>query len=157
MTWLLLSIVIAATAASDLLQSYEMKRLAPQPVDGRGLANLLKTIARRRYLILSIACLAVSFFSFMALVQTAPLSFAVPASAGSFIVETILAKFVLKEHVGARRAAGVTGGVGRHRAAGALAATRLPGALPATRQPEPIGLRECNSRLRASECCCAKS
>jgi drug/metabolite transporter (DMT)-like permease len=106
MTWLLLSIVIAATAASDLLQSYEMKRLAPQPVDRRGLGNLLKTIARRRYLLLSIACLAVSFFSFMALVQTAPLSFAVPASAGSFIVETILAKVVLKEHVGARRAAG---------------------------------------------------
>jgi drug/metabolite transporter (DMT)-like permease len=42
----------------------------------------------------------------MALVQTAPLSFAVPASAGSFIVETILAKIVLKEQVGARRAAG---------------------------------------------------
>ena len=106
MTWLLLSIMIAATAASDLLQSYEMKRLAPQPVDGRGLANLLKTIARRRYLVLSIVCLAISFFSFMALVQAAPLSFAVPASAGSFIVETILAKFVLKEQVGARRAAG---------------------------------------------------
>lgn len=106
MTWLLLSLVIAATAASDLLQSYEMKRLAPQPVDTRGLASLLKTIARRRYLILSIAFLAVSFFSFMALVQIAPLSFAVPASAGSFIVETILAKVVLKEQVGARRAAG---------------------------------------------------
>jgi drug/metabolite transporter (DMT)-like permease len=106
MTWLLLSIVIAATAASDLLQSYEMKRLEPQPVDRRGLANLLKTIAHRRYLLLSIACLAVSFFSFMALVQTAPLSFAVPASAGSFIVETILAKMVLREQVGARRAAG---------------------------------------------------
>ena len=106
MTWLLLCIVIAATAASDLLQSYEMKRLEPQPMDGRGIASLLKTIARRRYLLLSIACLAVSFFSFMALVQTAPLSFAVPASAGSFIVETVLAKMVLKEHVGARRAAG---------------------------------------------------
>jgi drug/metabolite transporter (DMT)-like permease len=114
MTWLLLSIVIAATAASDLLQSYEMKRLDPQPVDGRGLASLLKTIAHRRYLILSIACLAVSFFSFMALVQTAPLSFAVPASAGSFIVEPILAKMVLKEQVGARRATGslvVLGGI----------------------------------------------
>jgi drug/metabolite transporter (DMT)-like permease len=106
MTWLLLSIVIAATAASDLLQSYEMKRLEPQPVDGRGLASLIKTIARRRYLILSIVCLAISFFSFMALVQAAPLSFAVPASAGSFIVETVLAKMILKEQVGGRRAAG---------------------------------------------------
>ena len=69
MTWLLLSIVIAATVASDLLQSYEMKQVGTQPVDARGLGDLLKTVARRRYLILSIACLAVSFFSFMALVN----------------------------------------------------------------------------------------
>jgi drug/metabolite transporter (DMT)-like permease len=95
MTWVLLSIVIAATVASDLLQSYEMKRI------GAARVNLLNT-----KLILSIACLAVSFFSFMALVQVAPLSFAVPASAGSFIVETILAKWILKERIGARRGAG---------------------------------------------------
>ena len=50
--------------------------------------------------------MAVSFFSFMALVQTEPLSFAVPASAASFIFETLLAKMVLHEHVGLRRAAG---------------------------------------------------
>jgi drug/metabolite transporter (DMT)-like permease len=42
----------------------------------------------------------------MALVQAEPLSFAAPASAGSFIVETILAKLVLKEHIGPRRVAG---------------------------------------------------
>jgi uncharacterized membrane protein len=42
----------------------------------------------------------------MALVQAAPLSFAVPASAASFILETLLAKVLLKEQIGARRAAG---------------------------------------------------
>jgi uncharacterized membrane protein len=48
------------------------------------------------------------------LVQTAPLSFAVPASAATFVLETVLAKLVLKEDVGKRRAAGallVMGGV----------------------------------------------
>jgi drug/metabolite transporter (DMT)-like permease len=91
-----------------------MKRAGEQSVGARGLARLLKTIALRRYLILSIGCLAVSFFAFMALVQAEPLSFAVPASASSFILETILAKFVLKEHVGVRRGTGallVLGGV----------------------------------------------
>jgi drug/metabolite transporter (DMT)-like permease len=63
-------------------------------------------IVERRYLVLSIVCLAFSFFAFMALVQAAPLSFAVPASAASFILETILAKVLLKEQVGRRRAAG---------------------------------------------------
>jgi drug/metabolite transporter (DMT)-like permease len=63
-------------------------------------------VVRRRYLILSIVCLAFSFFAFMALVQSQPLSFAVPASAASFILETIAAKLVLGEQVGPRRAAG---------------------------------------------------
>ncbi|MGA3077808.1 MAG: EamA family transporter [Bryobacteraceae bacterium] len=114
MKWILLSIVVAATALSDLLQSHEMKRAGEQSVDARGLARLLKTIAKRRYLILSIVCLAISFFAFMALVQAEPLSFAVPASASSFILETVAAKFILKEHVGMRRGAGallVLGGV----------------------------------------------
>lgn len=106
MKWLLVGLMVAATVASDLLQSYEMKRAGEHSVDARGLVRLLRTIAQRRYLILAIACMAVSFFSFMALVQVEPLSFAVPASAASFIFETLLAKFVLREHVGVRRAAG---------------------------------------------------
>lgn len=106
MKWLLVGLMVAATVASDLLQSYEMKRAGEHSVDARGLVRLLKTIVQRRYLILAIACMAVSFFTFMALVQVEPLSFAVPASAASFIFETLLAKLVLHEHVGVRRAAG---------------------------------------------------
>ncbi len=106
MKWLLLTVVVTATVLSDLLQSYEMKRAGEQRVDARGLAKLIRTIFHRRYLILSIVCLAFSFFAFMALVQAAPLSFAVPASAASLIVETVLARLILKEAVGLRRAAG---------------------------------------------------
>ena len=106
MTWILLSIMVVATALSDILQSYEMKHAGAQSVGARGLARLLRMIVERRYLLLSIVCLAFSFFAFMALVQSAPLSFAVPASAASFILETALAKLLLKEQIGARRAAG---------------------------------------------------
>lgn len=106
MTWFLLTIMVVATALSDLLQSYEMKRVGEQSVGARGMGRLLRMIVERRYLLLSIACLAFSFFAFMALVQSAPLSFAVPASASSFILETALAKILLKEKIGTRRAAG---------------------------------------------------
>lgn len=106
MKWILVAAMVAATVLSDLLQSYEMKRAGEQSVEPRGLMRLLRTIARRRFLILAIACMAVSFFSFMALVQAEPLSFAVPASAASFVLETLLAKLVLRERIGARRAAG---------------------------------------------------
>jgi len=106
MKWLLVVLMVAATVLSDLLQSYEMKRAGEQSVGAQGLLRLLKMIVQKRFLIAAIGCMAVSFFSFMALVQVAPLSFAVPASAASFIVETALARVVLQEHISARRAAG---------------------------------------------------
>src|SRR5579871_2690813 len=114
MKWLLLSLMIAATAASDLLQSHAMKRQGDVTKGKAGLARLPRLLAANRELILSIVCLAFSFFAFMALVQAEPLSFAVPASAASFILETVLAKVLLKEQIGPRRAAGallVLGGV----------------------------------------------
>ncbi|HUA82256.1 MAG TPA: EamA family transporter [Bryobacteraceae bacterium] len=106
MKWLLVGLMVAATVVSDLLQSREMKRAGHHSVDARGLLRLLRLIAERRFLALAVACMAVSFFTFMALVQTEPLSFAVPASAASFIFETLSAKFLLREKVGVRRAAG---------------------------------------------------
>jgi len=106
MKWLLVIAIVVATVASDLLQSHEMKQAGEQSVSATGLARLLHTIARRRLLILGVAGNAVSFFAFMALVQREPLSFAVPASAASYVLETLLAKFVLRENIGTRRAAG---------------------------------------------------
>lgn len=106
MKWLLVGLMVAATVASDLLQSREMKRAGEHSVDARGLLRLARLIAERRFLALAVACMAVSFFTFMALVQTEPLSFAVPASAASFVFETLSAKFLLRENVGVRRAAG---------------------------------------------------
>jgi drug/metabolite transporter (DMT)-like permease len=106
MKWLMLSITVVMTVVSDLLQSYEMKRAGEQSIRAKGVVRLLRVIRSRRYLILSIVCLAFSFFAFMALVQNAPLSFAVPASASSLILETVLAKFLLREHVDLRRASG---------------------------------------------------
>jgi len=106
MKWLLVGLMVAATVASDLLQSHQMKRAGVQSVGARGLWSILRLIARRRFLILAVGCMAISFFSFMALVEREPLSFAVPASASSFVVETVLARFVLGEQISVRRAAG---------------------------------------------------
>ncbi len=106
MKWILVTLMVVATVLSDLLQSHEMKRAGEQSVGVRGLMQLLRMIVQRRFLIMAIACMAVSFFSFMALVQIEPLSFAVPASAASFVLETVLAKLILHERITGRRAAG---------------------------------------------------
>ncbi len=101
--WLLLSTVIGATVCSDLLQSFEMKRQGEVLAAG----SFLASIAKKKLLILSIFCLAISFFAFIALVQLADLSFAVPATGASVVLETLLARIILKERVDARRWIGI--------------------------------------------------
>jgi uncharacterized membrane protein len=102
--WMLLAAMVASTAAADLLQSFEMRRhgeigdFAPS-----GLARTAAHLARRKFLILAVVCMAISFFAFMKLVEIAELSFAVPASAATVVLETLLARAVLKETVDARR------------------------------------------------------
>jgi len=102
--WILLGIIVGSTAMGDLLQSLEMKRHGEiHDFGARGIARLLKTLALKKYLILAIVFMAISFFAFMTLVETADLSFAVPASAASLVLETLLARLVLREKVDARR------------------------------------------------------
>lgn len=114
-SWFLVTMVVGATVLGDLLQSIEMKRHGEiQNFHPRGLPKLFATLARKKFLILAIFFMAISFFAFMTLLETADLSFAVPVSAASLVLETILAKIVLKERVDARRWAGallVLGGV----------------------------------------------
>src|ERR1700676_5332178 len=80
-SWILLGVVVFATVMGDLLQSLEMKRHGEIRVsDPRGLGRAAATLATKKYLILAIFFMALSFFAFMTLMQTADLSFAVPAS-----------------------------------------------------------------------------
>jgi uncharacterized membrane protein len=64
---------------------------------------MLKALAQKSYLILAVFFMAISFFAFMKLVEIADLSFAVPASAASLVLETVLARLVLGENVDRRR------------------------------------------------------
>lgn len=107
MSWLLVAVVVGCTVLGDLLQSLEMKRhgeirdFAPS-----GIRRHLAAMARRKYLVLAVFFMAISFFAFMKLVTVADLSFAVPASAASVVLETVLARFLLKERVEGLRWAG---------------------------------------------------
>lgn len=105
--WLLLAIIVASTVMADLLQSLEMKRHGEiKEFHPRGIGRALAALARKKFLVLSIVFMAVSFFAFMTLLESADLSFAVPASAATLVFETILARIVLKERVDSRRWAG---------------------------------------------------
>ncbi len=107
--WLFVLLVVASTCASDVLQSMEMKRHAQS-----GLGSTAASVFRRPRLILSVVFMAVSFFAFLLLLREEDLSFAVPATALSFVIETVLAYFLLHERIDGRRWMGtllVAGGV----------------------------------------------
>jgi drug/metabolite transporter (DMT)-like permease len=91
-----------------MLQSYEMKRnvLAVEDLRPGRIGRVLASLARRGPLVLAVFFMAISFFAFLKLLSVAELSFAVPVTAASVVVETILARFVLKEVVTPRRWAG---------------------------------------------------
>ena len=100
MPWLLVFAIVASTTVGDLLQSFEMKQHKQASI-GQTLGFL-----HRPLFLLSILCMAGSFFSFLALLRISDLSFAVPATAATVVVETVLARMELKERVDGRRWAG---------------------------------------------------
>ena len=106
--WLLAGLIVASTTAADVLQSLEMKRHGEiRDFRPSGLLSTIIRLLRRPYLPLAIAAMAVSFFAFLALLSVTDLSFAVPATAATYVIETLLAKYILKEHIESRRWAGV--------------------------------------------------
>ena len=108
MKWILVLMVICATTVGDICRSLGMRQHGEiHDFRADAITRALRVIARNSYVIASTCAMAVSFFSFMKLVSIAPMSFAVPMSAATFIPETLLAKLLLKESVDWRRWAGV--------------------------------------------------
>lgn len=105
--WILVALIVVSTTVGDLLQSREMKEHGEiEDFRPTRLGRVFAELARRRNLLLAIGCMAISFFSFLKLLSVADLSFAVPATAASYVAETVLARYLLKEHVDIRRWAG---------------------------------------------------
>ena len=105
--WILVGVIVGSTVTADVLQTIEMKRQG-EICDFRPgkLGRLFAKLMGRPYLILTVMFMALSFFAFMKLLTVSDLSFAVPATAGSFVLETLLARVLLKEKVDIRRWAG---------------------------------------------------
>lgn len=101
--WTMVALVVLATTAGDVLQSLEMRRHSRATV-----ASTAVAVFRRPLLLASIGCMAISFFAFTVLLSVADLSFAVPATAGSYVLETMLARLVLGEEIDWRRWTGAT-------------------------------------------------
>ncbi len=115
MKWALVGIIVGATTLGDTLQTLGMRHHG-EIHDFRpgALGRVLGALARNWYVIAAVGMMAVSFFAFLTLLSLADLSFAVPATAASYVAETVIAKYLLKEQVTWKRWAGaglVAGGL----------------------------------------------
>ena len=109
MTWLLIAIIVAATTVGEVLQAAGMRRHGEiRDFRPGALGSALGVLARNLFVIGSVITMAVSFFAYMGLLTISELSFAVPATAVTYALETVLAKYVLKEHVNWLRWAGAS-------------------------------------------------
>jgi drug/metabolite transporter (DMT)-like permease len=115
MKWLLVLIIVCCNTAGDLLNAFGMRQHGHvRDFHPSALRRLLRSLVHNLYVILGIAAMSVAFFALLSLLSIAPLSFSIPATAASYLVETILAKFYLKEDVHWQRWLGaclVAGGV----------------------------------------------
>ncbi len=109
MKWLLVAIIAACNTAGDVLNTAGMKRLgAVDDFSVRSLAHMIWGVLRNPLVMGGLGALAVSFFALLSLLSIASVSFAIPATAASYLFETLLAKYVLKEDVRWRRWAAAT-------------------------------------------------
>jgi drug/metabolite transporter (DMT)-like permease len=107
--WLLVALMVGSTTAGEVLQAMGMRHHGEiRDFRPTALGRAAALLARNRYVIGSVAAMAVSFFAFMKLLSFANLSFVVPVSAVTYVLETVLAKYVLREHVNWLRWAGAS-------------------------------------------------
>lgn len=116
MRWVLVMVIVGCNATGDLLNAFGMRQQGRvRDFHISGLRRLLHALRHNRYVIGGVAAMAVAFFALLSLFSIADLSFAVPATAASYLLETILAKLILKEDVRWQRWLGacmVAAGVG---------------------------------------------
>ena len=108
MIYFLLALTVFGTAAGDLFKAAGMRRLGElHSFRPAALGRALGRAAASGWMWACLASCGISFFGFMALVSVADLSFAVPASAAGYVVETVLARIALGEVISPRRWGGV--------------------------------------------------
>ncbi len=107
--WALVGVIAACNTVGDVLNTAGMKRQGEVTTFGLGsLFHMIAAILRNPFVLGGLAALCGSFVALLMLLSIAPVSFAVPATAISYVLETLLAKHVLKEDVGRKRWAAAT-------------------------------------------------
>ena len=104
MQWRLAALTSVCNTVGDVLNTAGMKREPEvEKLNLKALTAMLSRIVLNPLVIGGVLSLTAGFFAMVSLLSIANVSFSVPATAISFVLETLLAKYILKEDVGFRR------------------------------------------------------
>jgi drug/metabolite transporter (DMT)-like permease len=107
-TFLFLAIVVLSGTGGDIAVTHGMKQIGEvKSFAPRALLAVLGRVLQSGWIWLGIAQMMLAFFSLLALLSWAPVSFVVPATAANYIVGALGARFLLKERVSKARWAGM--------------------------------------------------
>lgn len=108
LTWLLILLTVVAGSCGDVLCAKGMSSEGELHArSASALGRVARSIVTRKLVIFGVLCDAVSFFALLGLLSVAQLSIAVPATALSFVADTLGAEFILHEGVHWKRWLGV--------------------------------------------------
>jgi drug/metabolite transporter (DMT)-like permease len=107
--WIYIAVIVAATTVGEVMQAAGMRRHGEiRDFRPGAIGRAIAVLSRNRFVIGSVIAMAVSFFAYLGLLTIADLSFAVPATAVTYVLETVLAKYLLREQVNWLRWAGAS-------------------------------------------------
>ena len=103
-----LAMFIFAGSGGEIALTHGMKCVGePARLRLREILQFFRRALCNRWFWTGVPLMALAFYSLLVLLSWEPISFVVPASALSYVVGTLGAKYLLKEQVSARRWAGV--------------------------------------------------
>ena len=103
-TWFMVLLIVFSDSAGNVFVTKGMKQVGEvTSYRPRNLLRAARSALTNPMMGLGVLCMAVAFFSFLALLSWADLSFVLPATALGYVVSVIGARYVLKENVTAAR------------------------------------------------------
>ena len=107
-TFLLLAVLVCGSTGGEITIAHGMKTVGePASLRPRAILVFLGRALRNGWFWAGIPLMALSFYSLLVLLSWQPVSLVIPASALSYVVGTLGAKYILHEKVSRARWAGV--------------------------------------------------
>ena len=105
---LMLCVLICCSTGGEIAMTYGMKQVGePESFRPLHLLRFILKAVRSGWVWLAMPLMAISFYALLILLSWAPISLVIPASAFSYVVGTLGAKYILKEEICTARWVGV--------------------------------------------------